>query len=244
MVKVHMSHNADGRDSGAIGAYRISFTKNHADTRLRLFYSDNLRALSGAHDCACKWEILVDGNQCPSVEIFGQVYVRRHHAGNVHDTNPHRPRSFAGFCDGVTKGDHVAIVNVKQQGPACDCYTLWHPSANRKGSHGALEVHEFFKPCSSLTKSECKEPRCVVNSEEDRCSDLIPCPGHDKVAVGSACQCGKEAAAKGKFCYEDKTVHDGPKEEKSDALGLQSPWLLLALLALSWLDAWPESGFI
>ena len=111
-MKVHMSHNADGRDSGAIGAYRISFTKNHADTRLRLFYSDNLRALSGAHDCACKWEILVDGNQCPSVEIFGQ-------AAWSAQSFPHRqtPKAQAPFVRDKDQNNHQFCndCNVRRQ---------------------------------------------------------------------------------------------------------------------------------
>lgn len=35
------------------------------------------------------------------------------------------------------------------------------------------------------------------------CADLVACPGHDKVAVGSPCMCGKSAAAEGKFCNLD-----------------------------------------
>lgn len=188
-TKVHYrgAHVQLGQDSGNLAAYEVKFNKKHKETRLRLFFSESLRAVNHHHDCACKWEIHIDGKNCPSVDIFGQVacrarlvaqpewhqrpriqlrnkrsacqqgvgyelpkifgqslpqsfgacraahtwlrcrtqvYVRKHD-GNGKDTNPHRPRSFGGFCDDVSSGEHTAIVHLKAQGPSCDAYTGW-----------------------------------------------------------------------------------------------------------------------
>ena len=58
--------------------FRLSFEKKNAETTLRLFFTENLRALSGSHACACTWELLVDSKHCSNVEIFGQApWLRR-----------------------------------------------------------------------------------------------------------------------------------------------------------------------
>ncbi|CAJ1348543.1 unnamed protein product [Effrenium voratum] len=220
MVHYVRSTKQNGEDKGYLPNHKLSFTKQHSDTRLRLFYSDNLRTLSAHHHCVCHWEIHVDGKKCPSVEIFGQVYVTRLHHPTYEDTNPHRPRSFAGFCDDVAEGDHSAQIHLKAVGPACDCYTGWKDSPAKKGSAGTLEVHEFWRPCSEGTsEGACKKPKCYWNTKEKKCLDLVECPGSDKVAVGTDCRCGEEEAAKGKYCYEDKTVNEGAKAEKTEKSG-------------------------
>eukprot|EP00434_Breviolum_minutum_P029760 symbB.v1.2.026310.t1/scaffold2618.1/size74741/3 len=229
MVKYAMKHSADGKDSGAV--WQLSFTKAHAETRLRLILTENLRAFSGVHHCACKWELLVDGKHCPNADIFGQVYVHHHHGGFTKDTNPHRFRTFGGFCENLAKGSHTATVNIKQQGPSCDCYTGWRNSPAGNGAHGLLEVHEFFKPCAGFDKGDCKGAHCYWSTKESRCMKANACPGHDKIGVGSNCLCGEKEATKGQFCYEDKTVHEEakpePKSSANDRGAFSASYLLL-----------------
>jgi len=233
MVKYVMKHTSDGRDSGVLPHYRLLFTKTHAETRLRLLFTENLRSYKH-HACACKWELLVDGKHCPNAEIFGQVY-----AQNVHhrDNNPHRFRTFGGFCENLAKGSHTATVNVKQQGPSCDCYTGWNNNPRGNGAHGLLEVHEFFKPCAGFDKGDCKGAHCYWSEKESRCMKANACPGHDKIGVGSNCLCGEKEATKGQFCYEDKTVHEEAKPEpKSSAHGGGSLSVSYLLLLGVWLN--------
>lgn len=234
MLHYKMAHQADGRDSGVLTHYQLSFEKKNEETTLRLFFTENLRSHSPHHHCTCTWELLVDSKHCPNAEIFGQVYVHRHHAGDAKDTNPHRVRSFAGFCENIPAGTHNAVANVRQKGsPHCDCYTGWLNNPSGNGAHGVLEVHEFFKPCPGFEKGACKG-HCYWSEEANICSKAVTCPGHDKIAVGSACLCGEKEAKEGQFCYEDSTVADEAKPEKS--LSCSAPIsvtvLLVTLLAL------------
>ena len=102
---------------------------------------------------------------------------------------------------------------------------------NNRGAHGLLEVHEFFKPCPGFEKGDCKG-HCYWSEEAGICSKTVTCPGHDKIAVGSTCLCGEKEAKEGQFCYEDSTVADEAKPEKSFSYSVPSWTVLLAPLAL------------
>lgn len=58
------------RTNGVIPNRRLEFTKLKDWTRLRLWYYDNMRAGAGM----CQWNLLIDGNQCPSGPIGANVY--------------------------------------------------------------------------------------------------------------------------------------------------------------------------
>jgi len=233
MLHYKMAHTSDGRDAGALAHYQLSFEKKNKETTLRLFFTENLRAYSHQHSCACTWELLVDSKHCGNVEIFGQVYVWRHHSGNQKDTNPHRVRSFAGFCENVPAGTHQAVANVRQRGTShCDCYTGWLNSPGGNGAHGVLEVHEFFKPCPGFEKGDC-QGHCYWSEEAGICSKAVPCPGHDKIAVGSTCLCGDKEAKEGQFCYEDSTVADSAKPEKSFSYSVPISWTVFLVTPLA-----------
>lgn len=222
-------------------------------------YSRNVHsAHAHGRTCSGDWEIFVDGKACGSVHIHAQMYSRRlekhHHWGNIggshshnhgqwwwvwpphfanQDTNPHRVRTFAGFCDDVSSGEHTLTVMIKSPFGKCDLWTGWHNHPGGKGGHGTLEAIEFFRPCSEFdSKSECQQPKC--HWDEDECIDLAECPGSDKVAVGADCLCGDVKAKKGKYCYEDQTAHDGAKPDpKSAARGWTTEvGLLLSALVL------------
>ncbi|CAE7517594.1 Cthrc1 [Symbiodinium natans] len=259
MVHYNMQRQTDHRDAGILNNYKVTFTKKNSETRLRLLFTENLRAYSRNHHkphhgttCSADWEIFVDGKSCGSASIHAQIYTRRLEANHIshnggwanhhgwwwwvwpahfanQDTNPHRVRTFAGFCDDVSQGEHTLTVNLKSPFGNCDLWTGWKNDPAGKGPGGTLEAIEFFRPCNEFdSKAECKQPRC--HWDEDECIDLAECPGSDKVGVGADCLCGEKKAEKGKYCYEDKTVHDGVKEEAKSAARIWTPHVGLLLL--------------
>eukprot|EP00435_Cladocopium_sp_Y103_P001631 s4033_g1.t1 len=131
--------NGDAKDSGVVHGRTLKFKKLYKDdSRLRLFYSDNLRAHSHGYG-ACRWIIRVDGQACKSGNIAGDVYV---HPGD----NPHRPRSFVGYCDDVSVGEHTVDVFIDHTpGYTCDGWTGWHPTG---GAQYLLEAEEIPNPTS------------------------------------------------------------------------------------------------
>lgn len=130
----------DGRSSGVVNGRTLKFKKLYKDSRLRLFYSDNLR--TNSHTTAsCRWTIRVDGQACKSGNIAGDVYIHPYE-------NPLRPRSFAGYCDDVSVGEHTVDVFIGTT-PGyryCGGYTGWHPSGG--GAHYLLEAEEIPNPSS------------------------------------------------------------------------------------------------
>jgi len=257
MVHYNMQHQTDHREHGILNNYKVTFQKKYDETRLRLLFMENLRAYSRhihanhAHGRTCSgdWEIFIDGKACASVHIHAQMYSRRleahGHWGNIggshshnhgqwwwvwpahfanQDTNNHRVRTFAGFCDDVSSGEHTLTVMVKSPFGKCDLWTGWHNLPGGNGGHGTLEAIEFFRPCSEFdSKSECQQPKC--HWDEDECIDLAECPGSDKVAVGADCLCGD---------VKDQTAHDGAKPDpKSAARGWTTEvGLLLSAIVL------------
>ena len=136
LIKVtHTSGNGpnDGKDLGFVEGRKLSFTKQHHDTTVRIGYTDNLRVLG--QNKACRWEILIDGKQCPSGELF---YDR--HDGN--NANTHISQQVVGYCDALPKGPHEIAINVLAQPGRdhyrqSDCYTGWN------NSRWVLEVMEI-----------------------------------------------------------------------------------------------------
>lgn len=74
---------------------------------------------------------------------------------------------------------------------------------------------------------------CYWSEEAGICSKAVPCPGHDKIAVGSTCLCGEEEAKEGQFCYEDSTVADSAKPEKSFSYSVPISWTVFLVTPLA-----------
>ncbi|CAK9050312.1 unnamed protein product [Durusdinium trenchii] len=113
---------ADGRDGGVVNGRVLNFNKQLADSRLRLFYSDNLRIHGRPHKSgACRWHLRIDGQMCGSGAITGDVY------GHAPD-NVHRQRSFMGYCDNVPAGQHKVDVHIEaiHHHWVCDAFTGWN----------------------------------------------------------------------------------------------------------------------
>jgi hypothetical protein len=51
---------------------KLTFTKKRDESRLRLWYYDNMRP--GSNGGMCQWNLLIDGQQCPSGPIGSSVY--------------------------------------------------------------------------------------------------------------------------------------------------------------------------
>lgn len=93
-------------------------------------------------------------------------------------------------------------------------------------------MHEFFKPCPGFEKGDC-QGHCYWSEEAGICSKAVPCPGHDKIAVGSTCLCGDKEAKEGQFCYEDSTVADSAKPEKSFSYSVPISWTVFLVTPLA-----------
>lgn len=130
----------DGRSSGVVNGRTLKFKKLYKDSRLRLFYSDNLRSYSGSY-ASCRWTIRVDGQACKSGNIAGDVYVHPY-------DNPLRPRSFAGYCDDVSVGEHTVdvFIGTTPGYSSCGGHTGWTGSGG--GAHYLLEAEEIPNPSS------------------------------------------------------------------------------------------------
>merc|ERR1712032_860771 len=83
------------------------FTKKEASSRVRIFYSDNLRTLahSGVGN-TCGYEIKMDGQKCAGTGIDG----RTHHPGN---DNAHITTAITGVCEGSwAAGEHTGDLSI------------------------------------------------------------------------------------------------------------------------------------
>jgi hypothetical protein len=90
----------DDTNNGQINSRVLSFTKQYADTAIRILYCDNLR-VNGA-DVAARWEIRIDGKSVPGGAIYQDKYGS---AGNYHE-----PATIIGYAQGVGAGTHAIQV--------------------------------------------------------------------------------------------------------------------------------------
>lgn len=115
-------------NGGFINTRLLQFTKKTQDSTMRFLYSDNLRI--HGHGVYCKWELRVDDQACPKVNLSGN----RHCNGN---DNNHFPGMIMGYCEGIAAGAHTLRVHVKGNG---DCHTGWDRQSR---SNWVLEAQEI-----------------------------------------------------------------------------------------------------
>ena len=119
-------------DNGIIGSRLLEFYKLFQDSVLRITYTDNLRVRGD--NAACRYEVTVDLNSCPSGALVYDYY--------TFNVNTHRSQTLVGYCEGVGVGFHDLGVRVSNFVPESqtslgDCYTGW------ASSHWILEVEEI-----------------------------------------------------------------------------------------------------
>ncbi len=105
----------DGTDNGQITSRVLKFTKRKGETKVRVMYTDNLRAKNSK---ACRWEIKVDGNPVAPIPIYT----------DIHSTdNDFNSGIILGFIEGLSAGEHEIQVWVAPapNEPNCDCSTGW-----------------------------------------------------------------------------------------------------------------------
>lgn len=106
----------------------LSFEKLHQDSRIRISYYDNMRAMpSTAH---CSWSVFVDGQECPSGPIKTSLY-------QGGEDNDHYFHTLVGSCEGLSAGPHSLTVSVHSNSLA-SCYSGWDGSKQ----HFYLEAFE------------------------------------------------------------------------------------------------------
>nr|VFK26898.1 MAG: MAM domain-containing protein, meprin/A5/mu [Candidatus Kentron sp. MB] len=124
----------DGTDPAAGGrqikSRVLNFTKLHADTAIRILYSDTLRiAGSGGH--SARWEIRIDGAHPPG----GAIYQDKH----THSHENLDPTTILGYATGIPAGNHQIQVWVnKVGGYGANAYTGW------LNSRWTLEAQEVW----------------------------------------------------------------------------------------------------
>ena len=114
---------------GPVTGRQLVFTKKEASSRVKIFYSDNLRTLthSGVGN-TCGYEIKMDGQKCAGTGIDG----RTHHPGG---DNAHITTAITGVCEGSwAAGEHT--ITVHQYESSGDCYVGWYTD----GHTGDLSV--------------------------------------------------------------------------------------------------------
>lgn len=125
----------DGTDNGRLESRDLRFFKNYEASRIRVLYSDNLRARG--RGSACRWTVKVDGADCDE----GQIYTDRHDGNG---SNVHSQSSFIGYCGKLKSGWHTLQVWVSPSPhgdgafAGSDCYTGWN------GSTWTLETTEIL----------------------------------------------------------------------------------------------------
>nr|VFK31159.1 MAG: MAM domain-containing protein, meprin/A5/mu [Candidatus Kentron sp. MB]VFK75368.1 MAG: MAM domain-containing protein, meprin/A5/mu [Candidatus Kentron sp. MB] len=113
----------------------LNFTKLHADTAIRILYSDNLRVHRPDNTSIARWEIRINGAHPPG----GAIYQDKHsHAGQ----NDLEPATILGYATGVPSGNHQIQIWVNivpgYAAYAADTYTGW------SNSRWTLEAQEVW----------------------------------------------------------------------------------------------------
>jgi hypothetical protein len=119
----------DGTDQGWLPII-VNYTKQRADSLLRLTYSSNMRTYGTAGAC-CRWELRVNGNNC-APPVSANVYISP--AGDYH-----QHRTMSGVCSGISAGNATVrpyVTNCPGYS-VYDCYSGW-------SSLTSLQVEEIY----------------------------------------------------------------------------------------------------
>ncbi len=109
----------DGRDNGLISGRVLKFKKIHADTAIRILYTDNFRV--NGNNAGSRWEILINNKTAPGGRIYQDKYGS---SGNFHS-----PCSILGYATKLPAGAHAITVKVSTlPNRAPDAYTGWSNS--------------------------------------------------------------------------------------------------------------------
>ena len=112
----------DPIDCGFVTSRTLTFTKKEASSKLRVSYTDNIQiANPSTGGRACRWEIYVNGNQCPSQNLVYDVYAEP-------GANEAASRTLVGYCDLIPAGITIVSVHVcaTPGSPQGDCGTGWN----------------------------------------------------------------------------------------------------------------------
>ncbi len=124
----------DITNNGALVNRVLTFTKNRADTGIRVTWSDNFRVMNNA--TSCRWEIKFNGVSCSNP---GALVLDKYEGAT--GSNRHDPSSFVGTCFGLAAGTYTIqghTIGAVPGHSAGDCYTGWH---NQLFSIEAEEVY-------------------------------------------------------------------------------------------------------
>lgn len=119
----------DNTDNGGLLSRAVLFTKRHAETGLRVTYSDNIRALNNSGG---RWEIRFNAQSATPPVAFN------YYVGS--NQNVHVPTTMVGTANGLAAGIYVVRVYVGPAPgyPVSDLYTGWLSST------WSLEVEEVW----------------------------------------------------------------------------------------------------
>lgn len=100
--------------SGFLNGRQLVFNKESETSKLRIFYSDNLRVINSSGPAIAEWRILIDGN---TTDIYTTI-----HGGGP---NVHRQTSLAGYLEHIPAGQHTINVNIQILHGGSDPDTGW-----------------------------------------------------------------------------------------------------------------------
>jgi hypothetical protein len=108
-----------------LAARQFTFVKTQTQSRVRIDYTDNMRSYGGdGVTRACRWFVRFNGVECPSGDIYGDVYAEGG-AGN----NYHHMRNISGYCDSLPAGTYtVQVYAGNVPGYQARCWTGWTDS--------------------------------------------------------------------------------------------------------------------
>jgi hypothetical protein len=109
-----------GQDATTRLPLTVNYVKQEANSKLRLTFSSNLRTNGGNASC-CRWALRVNGQQCTTQPVNGNVYISP--GGNYH-----QHRTITGICSNVPAGDVVVEpwVELCPGYGVADCSTGWN----------------------------------------------------------------------------------------------------------------------
>ena len=110
---ISIDSHYDTRKRGNIDTHQMDFKKIEKDTTLRISWYDNFRCQGG--NTHCRWEVLIDGNQCDT-NGGGDQSMRvdmYNHIGGY--GNMHMPLQVINMCHNVGVGAHT--IQIKENSP-------------------------------------------------------------------------------------------------------------------------------
>ena len=116
-------YSNDATDNGALATRTLTFNKVHANTGIRVTYTDNMRVLGNG---AGRWEIRVNGQPCPNPGALVYDY----YEDGVNSNYMHQSQTVCGTCFDLPAGSTTVQIYVSPSpgyGPM-DLYTGWNNS--------------------------------------------------------------------------------------------------------------------